>query len=72
MKGFEERLARQEELSAAVRALLEGEAGAAAVKALGSSRSCRCSSERLSISRLVMTSGKRAHGSTPAALRARG
>jgi ATP-dependent helicase HepA len=34
VKGFEERLARQEELSAAVRALLEGTAPAAAVKEL--------------------------------------
>ncbi|MBN1206160.1 MAG: DEAD/DEAH box helicase family protein [Myxococcaceae bacterium] len=34
VKGFEERLARQEELSGAVRALLEGTAPAAAVKAL--------------------------------------
>ncbi len=34
VKGFEERLARQEELSAAVRSLLEGAAPASAVKAL--------------------------------------
>ncbi|MBF5043554.1 helicase [Aggregicoccus sp. 17bor-14] len=34
VKGFEERLARQEELSAAVRALLEGQANASAVGAL--------------------------------------
>ena len=34
VKGFEERLARQEELSAAVRALLEGDSPASAVKAL--------------------------------------
>jgi ATP-dependent helicase HepA len=34
VKGFEERLARQEELSGAVRALLEGNEPAAAVKAL--------------------------------------
>ena len=34
VKGFEERLARQEELSAAVRALLEGKAPARPVKAL--------------------------------------
>jgi ATP-dependent helicase HepA len=34
VKGFEERLARQEELSAAVRSLLEGDSPASAVKAL--------------------------------------
>ncbi|HEX8703726.1 MAG TPA: helicase-related protein, partial [Myxococcaceae bacterium] len=34
VKGFEERLARQEELSSAVRALLEGDSPASAVKAL--------------------------------------
>ena len=34
VKGFEERLARQEELSSAVRSLLEGDAPAKAVKAL--------------------------------------